>query len=737
MDLQTLAAALAISDKRIAASSPSASSEPPDAPKENDLWVDTGVSPTMMRRWRGADVPTEREYTYDVQGCAKNLIPHLASAQTVDGVTYTPQADGTIIASGTCSGTRSLTLYEGILPPGEYAISGGIDGIQVILAVIDNRDYWVRTIMYSSNGSIRTGTVDALSGSEAYHRIYLQPLSALVGTQLNNIVVSPQLETGDTATAFEPYQDIPFISIDNAQGQVQSVAVEAGCRAKQETRKNLFRRVPSLTSENATVVIAADGKATVSITGNFDTVWSRDAYGDSTSTAPLFTVEEDTPVTLSGGTANVHVAVQYITATGARGTQNTDGQSAKTFTLPAGASLVRQYIRVPANTAVNGEVVSPQMELGSAATAYEPYKESLTITGRESVAVEACGTNLLQPVYTTQTINGVTFTVNDDGSVTINGTATSRAQYSITRTTASRPQAFAGQTFTLFNVEGADQNFYSYAMSVEQDIRLDSSSKTFTMTQDDTLYIAITVQAGKTVDNVTVYPQLELGDTATAFEPYRSMGGGTVTPTEPLYGLPGAEDTVEVSVDGDVTVTRRTAVLELDGTETNMSVMHTSTGYDRLNIVPPKAAKVVATADTLGNVRCSHYETVTTGTQWSKGVEGIGVETTGQIIILDAGLATLDAWKSYLAAQASAGTPVTIVYELAASETETPADVDPIVPEKGQLNIYTDANALSATVHGSGWDTISDQTGLLATIAQLTARVAALEQAAVNESTGG
>ena len=42
----------------------------------------------------------------------------------------------------------------------------------------------------------------------------------------------------------------------------------------------------------------------------------------------------------------------------------------------------------------------------------------------------------------------------------------------------------------------------------------------------------------------------------------------------------------------------------------------------------------------------------------------------------------------------------------------------------------------STTVHGSGWDTISDQTGLLATIAQLTARVTALEQAAVN-SIGG
>ena len=69
----------------------------------------------------------------------------------------------------------------------------------------------------------------------------------------------------------------------------------------------------------------------------------------------------------------------------------------------------------------------------------------------------------------------------------------------------------------------------------------------------------IRVGGGETYD-VTLYPQLEAGDTATAFEPYRSMGG-TVTPTEPLYGLPDAKDTVEVSTDGDVTVTRRTGYI--------------------------------------------------------------------------------------------------------------------------------------------------------------------------------
>ena len=729
MDLQTLAAALAISDKRIAASSPSASSEPPDAPKENDLWVDTGVSPTMMRRWRGADVTTEREYTYDMQGCAKNLIPPPASAQTVDGITYTPQADGTVIASGTCSGTRSLALYEGVLPPGEYTISGGADGMQVILAVIDDRDLWVRTIVYSSGGVARTATVNALSGSEAYHRVYLQPLSALVGTQVNNIVVSPQLESGSTATSFEPYKDVPFLALDNGVGQIQSMAVEAGCRAKQLKRRNLLQPVyTTQTINGVTFTVNEDGSVTID-----GTATSRAQYSITVTTASRPQVFAGQTFTLF----NVEGADQsfYSYAMSVEQDVRLDSSS-KTFTMTQDDTLYIAIV-VQAGKTVDNVTVYPQLELGSVATEYQPYVEVETISGRESVEVRACGKNLLQPVYTTQTINGVTFTVNSDGSVTINGTATARAQYPITRTTASYPQVFDGQTFTLFDVEGADQSFYSYAMSVEQDVRLDSDSKTFTMTQDDTLYIAIVALEGKTVNNVTVYPQLELGSVATAYEPYRLLGGGEITPSSPLYGLPGAEDTAEVSVDGDVLVTRRTAVLELDGTETNMSVVHTSTGYDRLNIVPAQPVKIVATPNALGNIRCSHYGTVTTGAQWNNGVEGIGVETTGQIMILDAGLATLDAWKTYLAAQAAAGTPVTIVYELAAPETETPADVDPIVPEKGQLNISTDADALSATVHGSGWDTISDQTGLLATIAQLTARVAALEQAAVNESTGG
>ena len=70
----------------------------------------------------------------------------------------------------------------------------------------------------------------------------------------------------------------------------------------------------------------------------------------------------------------------------------------------------------------------------------------------------------------------------------------------------------------------------------------------------------------------------------------------------------------------------------------------------------------------------------------------------------------LDDWKSWLAAQYAAGTPVTIVYELETPETETLPAVSPIVPDSTSITILTDASAITATVHGSGWETINDVT---------------------------
>ena len=92
---------------------------------------------------------------------------------------------------------------------------------------------------------------------------------------------------------------------------------------------------------------------------------------------------------------------------------------------------------------------------------------------------------------------------------------------------------------------------------------------------------------------------------------------------------------------------------------------------------------------------------------------------------------TLGIPSTALAAQAEAGTPVTIVYELAEPTTETLSPIAPIAPQPGVVNIVTDADALSAAITGSGWDTIGDMGGLEA---QLAAKADAADLAAVATS---
>ena len=50
---------------------PITGAEPPEeAPAAGKLWIDEGQIPSVWRRWRGADVPTDREYEGTVSGSA-------------------------------------------------------------------------------------------------------------------------------------------------------------------------------------------------------------------------------------------------------------------------------------------------------------------------------------------------------------------------------------------------------------------------------------------------------------------------------------------------------------------------------------------------------------------------------------------------------------------------------------------------------------------------------------------
>ena len=382
-----------------------------------------------------------------------------------------------------------------------------------------------------------------------------------------------------------------------------------------------------------------------------------------------------------------------------------------------------------------GQLRSVALEMGCVAKqagSGDPSLENIrAISGRESVDVRACGKNLLPP-QTPQTKSGVALTVQEDGGVHLSGTCTAAEGDPITFSVLMGVTLSGQYIFSMGNAQAIGSHLQMRLLESNDaqistvptnfDASTANATNTFTLDNQYVYGWEIRIGGGETYD-VTLYPQLEAGDTATAFEPYRSMGG-TVTPTEPIYGLPDAKDTVEVSTDGDVTVTRRTRVLELDGTE-NWVTYETSVAENvRFRLNPDENIDIEPPAnnDTVANILCSHYTAVpNTQNGTFNCVNGVSVHAIEKsIMVFDNNYATenVDTWKSYLAAQAAAGTPVTIVYELAEPTAETPSAIAPIAPQPGVVNIFTDADTLSATITGSGWDTIGDMGGLEAQLAE-------------------
>jgi hypothetical protein len=149
--------------------------------------------------------------------------------------------------------------------------------------------------------------------------------------------------------------------------------------------------------------------------------------------------------------------------------------------------------------------------------------EITKIEGATYQNVTTVGKNLLpKTTKTTQTISGITFTPNADGSITINGTATAKASYTLNGawdTTVSLFSIPAG-TYTLKKTGNENVILYiTYGTTTVMSSALADKTTTLSTAQPIAGY-QIQVVAGTTLNNLIVYPQLELGSTSTTYEPF-------------------------------------------------------------------------------------------------------------------------------------------------------------------------------------------------------------------------
>lgn len=124
--------------------------------------------------------------------------------------------------------------------------------------------------------------------------------------------------------------------------------------------------------------------------------------------------------------------------------------------------------------------------------------------------------NFIQNTATTQTKNGVTFTVNEDKSISCNGTASSNAFFKIGDIQLKKNCIMSGCP------EGGANN--SYVMRLYNNgsvFKTDSGDGVLINSEIQNGYAEIRIAAGYTCDNLTFYPMIRLAEIEdNTYEPY-------------------------------------------------------------------------------------------------------------------------------------------------------------------------------------------------------------------------
>lgn len=167
----------------------------------------------------------------------------------------------------------------------------------------------------------------------------------------------------------------------------------------------------------------------------------------------------------------------------------------------------------------------------------------VALTGVDSVQV--CGKNMLPNKAKTNTVAGITYTVNPDKSVTAKGTATSWSNIVI-----DADFSLPAGTYTLnSNIQTADVNLViGKDTSGKKNIAVSATaSKTFTLSDSIKHCVAYIAVAPDSVVDTTIRPMLNLGKTAMPYEPYK--GNVTQLPIpRPLHKVGDVRDVCQTRV---------------------------------------------------------------------------------------------------------------------------------------------------------------------------------------------
>lgn len=299
--------------------------------------------------------------------------------------------------------------------------------------------------------------------------------------------------------------------------------------------------------------------------------------------------------------------------------------------------------------------------------------------------VKSIGVNMIPYPFdfSSITVNGVTFKANSDGSIGISGTATANAQQTIKRLTKI-PKG----TYYLSGSKDPVRVYVQFwnGTTWVKEIWV-TGSFTVDYSNYDSIDVVVYVPSGTTV-NTTVYPMINAGASILPFSPYKENALAIPESVKALdgYGL-GVDATycnhISWSEDGSKKFYHKKVFKRVfDGTEGGWSIVETNNGGTRFQFYNKVNLPLRVDYSVKSPLVCSHLPTKSAGETWNN---QDGASMQGEMFyIKDSRYTTRDAWKAYLAAQYSAGSPFTIVYALN-SPTET--DISDLITSDNMLEV--------------------------------------------------
>lgn len=462
----------------------------------------------------------------------RNLIPYPYSqaTKTVYGVTFTDNKDGSIGISGTQDGSTSRP-YMGIgiwwnetdKKTGNISISANT--YFTISANCDSYNAGLRYYVYDESGSKLADNIVYGNATKTLKFDVDTWVALCIETAANSGIYDctckPQLELGSIAHAYEP----PIESNVNLKAEIDKISTSQG--------RNLihypYYNGTSYELNGITYTVnEADGTITVNGTAtkesDFRLINPYEPYGRKTLELGQTYTLSDSVNQPNGIGYQAPVYFQFVRIDTTKNDFNygiSTNYGNMTWTA-SDANLLQYGIRIVVRSGVtiDNVVLKPMLEIGAIAHSYEPTTES-NVNLKEAVKglVTPQGKNLISYPYTSKegTANGITWTVNDDGTITADGTATNNSFFNLTNYIVGKWGTLHAGTYTI--MDGVNLPIGGVTLQIESTSGTQYKNKTFTIEQDVVYKIFIYIPKGTVADNITFKPMLEVGSIAHMYEP--------------------------------------------------------------------------------------------------------------------------------------------------------------------------------------------------------------------------